>query len=198
MEDLPQPDADPLAAFLQWQTLAQTQEPHEATACCLATADLDAAPSLRMVLFRGLHQGRFCFYTNYESRKAHELRENPRAALLFYWHSLNRQVRIEGSCAPLSPQTSDRYFGTRPRGSQIGAWASPQSRALQSRAELLQRVDEIEARFGADEIPRPSFWGGFGLLPARIEFWISGEDRLHWRRLFIRQGKRWRAELLAP
>jgi pyridoxamine 5'-phosphate oxidase len=198
VESLPAPDADPLASFLEWQASAQAGEPHEATACCLATADLDGAPSARMVLFRGLHRGQFCFYTNYESRKAQQLRENPRAALLFYWHSIGRQVRIEGSCTPLAPEVSDRYFATRPPGSQMSAWASPQSHTLGTRSELLQRVDAVRERFEHRPIPRPPFWGGFGLAPARIEFWISAEDRLHWRREFVRQGKRWQTQLLAP
>jgi pyridoxamine 5'-phosphate oxidase len=151
-----------------------------------------------MVLFRGLHHGQFCFYTNYESRKAHQLSENPRAALLFYWHSTGRQVRIEGNCTLLAPEVSDRYFATRPRGSQVGAWASPQSRVLDTRFELLQRVDAVRERFQDRPIARPTFWGGYGLMPVRIEFWISAEDRLHWRREFVRRGKRWQAELLAP
>ena len=195
---LPAPGDDPIAAFLEWHAAARDREPLDAAACCLATASIDGRPSARMVLYRGMHHGRLTFYTNLQSRKASELRDNPVAALVFHWHSMERQVRVEGEVEPLSPELSDRYFATRPRGSQLGAWASPQSRTLSGRSELEERLAEVERRFEGTEVPRPTFWGGFGVLPLRIEFWEQGEHRLHRRSLFRHDGGVWRGEWLAP
>jgi len=197
-ESIPGPGDDPIESFLSWHAAARESEALDAAACCLATASIDGRPSARMVLYRGMHHGRLTFYTNLESRKAAELRDNPLAAMVFHWQSVGRQVRVEGEVELLSPDLSDRYFATRPRGSQLGAWASPQSRTLSGRGELEQRLAEIERRFAGAEVPRPAFWGGFGILPLRIEFWEQGEHRLHRRSRFTREAAGWRVESLAP
>jgi pyridoxamine 5'-phosphate oxidase len=169
----------------------------------LATATHDGVPSARVVLFRGLSpDGAIQFFTNYESRKARELDQNPRAALTFHWAVLERQVRVEGTVARLSSAGSDAYFAGRPRLSQIGAWVSPQSRPIASLDELIVRRDEKEKAFHGGAVPRPPFWGGYGLLPARIELWTRGDGRFHDRRLYEREGPgaggAWRITTLAP
>jgi pyridoxamine 5'-phosphate oxidase len=165
----------------------------------LATVDARGIPSARVVLLRGLDSGGFIFYTNMQSRKAREMQANPYVALVFYWQKLERQVRIEGKIEHTSDDVADAYFRTRPRGSQLGAWASPQSETLASRAELEARIAEMEARFGEGPIPRPPFWGGYRVVPARIEFWQGRVSRLHDRFCYQRQeGDVWTITRLAP
>jgi pyridoxamine 5'-phosphate oxidase len=164
----------------------------------VATATAGGAPSARMMLLKGVEDGGFVFFTNYESRKAAEIEANPRAALVFHWPVLERQVRVEGTVARLDPAASEAYFRTRPRGSRIGAWASRQSAALADRAELEAQVREHEARFAGGEVPLPPFWGGFRLVPERIEFWQGRLNRLHDRLRFERAGTGWRAVRLYP
>lgn len=164
----------------------------------VATATSDGAPSARMMLLKGVDPGGFVFFTNYESRKGGELRANPRAALVFHWPILQRQVRVEGTVTRLSPAESEAYFRTRPRGSRIGAWASTQSAELPSRAELDRKVGEQERRFAGQEVPLPPFWGGYRLVPMTIEFWQGRLDRLHDRIRYTRSDAGWSVSRLYP
>jgi pyridoxamine 5'-phosphate oxidase len=193
--------ADPIEAFIAVFARAATTAPPppaDHTAAALATADAAGRPSVRMVLVRHVDRAGFVFYTNYESRKARELEANPRAALCFFWHWLEEQVRVEGRVERTSAQQSDAYFATRPRGSQLAAWTSRQSTVLASRAELEAQYRAIEARFAEQPVPRPPFWGGFRIVPDEIEFWRAGADRLHDRLRYRRDGDGWRAERLYP
>jgi pyridoxamine 5'-phosphate oxidase len=190
-------EVEPLAPFRRWLDEAWKGEPN-AHAMTLATTTSDGRPSVRAVLLKGLDERGYVFYTNLESRKSKELLANPRAALCFLWKSLDRQVRVEGFVELAADEEADAYFASRPRDSQIGAWASDQSRPLASRAELEQRVDEFSRRFGEGEVPRPAYWSGFRVVPQRIEFWQERLSRLHDRILFIREGDVWRRERLFP
>lgn len=190
--------ADPLDVFRKWMDEAAAREPLDATAMTLATSSPDGAPSARMVLLKGADSRGFVFYSNAESRKGEELAANPRAALVFYWPTLGRQVRIEGRVEPVSDAEADAYFASRPRISKLGAWASDQSRPLIDNAALERRVAEMDARFPADDIPRPPHWRGWRVVPERIEFWRDMPYRLHERTLFTRAGDRWTAGKLFP
>jgi pyridoxamine 5'-phosphate oxidase len=189
---------EPFAPFARWFTLAQQSEPLAET-MSLATATRDGVPSLRAVLLKGADERGFVFYTNFESRKAEELFANPRAALCFHWKSLGRQVRIEGVTSLVSDAEADAYFASRPRDSQIGAWASNQSRPLPDRATLERRFADLSRRYAAERsVPRPANWSGFRVAPERIEFWQERPFRLHDRVLFIREGEAWRKQRLFP
>ncbi|HMB55198.1 MAG TPA: pyridoxamine 5'-phosphate oxidase [Thermoanaerobaculia bacterium] len=192
---------DPLADFetLFERARREVAAPQDATACVLATADADGRPSARVVLLKGVDERGFQFFTNYGSRKAVQLAANPQAALCFHWPALGVQVRAEGEAERLPEAESDAYFASRPRGSRVGAWASRQSRPLTSRAELLERVAEAEARFAGEAVERPGFWGGYLLRPRRIEIWWDGEFRLHDRLVYTRRTDGgWNAERQYP
>ena len=190
---------DPHALFDQWFAEARASEPNDAEAMTLATASADGAPSARMVLLKGHDARGFGFYTNGESRKGGELAENPRAALVFHWKSLRRQVRVEGRIEPVSAKESDLYFATRSRDARLGAWASDQSRPLESRAAFEARYERLVGEFEGREVDRPAYWRGYRLVPERIEFWTDRPHRLHERRLFTRgEGGGWTEGLLYP
>lgn len=189
---------DPHELFDSWFAEARLSEPNDANAMALATVDAGGQPSARMVLLKGHDRRGFVFYTNLGSRKATELAETPRAALLFHWKSLRRQVRIEGAVAAVSTAEGDAYFGTRSRDSQLGAWASDQSRPLESRALFETRYQQMAERFADGPVPRPPHWSGFRVAPQRIEFWSDRAHRLHERRLFERTADGWREGLLYP
>ena len=188
---------DPMVMFGLWMKAAEASEPDDPTAAALATATQDGIPSVRMVLMKGADERGFAFYTNAESQKGIELKENPRAALCFHWKSLRRQIRITGTISELPAAEADRYFHSRTRLSQLAAAASQQSRVLATREALETRVKELDAAF-PEEIPRPAYWKGFVLRPERIEFWKNREGRLHDRLLFTRSGEMWRKERLYP
>ncbi len=190
--------SDPFAIFEAWFAEAHALDPRFADAMTLATASPDGQPSARTVLYKGLHEGAVCFVTNYESRKGRELRDNPRAALVFFWASLNRQVRFEGRVEQASAAWSDRYFAARARASQIGAWASAQSQVIDSRDVLEARIAETEARFEGKPVVRPPFWGGFRFLPQRIEFWLGQDARLHDRFSYLNGPSGWDVSRLSP
>lgn len=191
---------DPIALFDEWYAQAKAAEPNDPNAMALATADADGRVAVRMVLLKGHGADGFVFYTNRGSRKAADLGANMQAALLFHWKSLRRQVRIEGAVSLASDAESDAYFATRGRDSQLGAWASDQSRPLDDRATFEARFEEAKARFEGQDVPRPPFWGGYRVTPERIEFWQDRAHRLHERRLFVRDGDGggWTEGLLYP
>jgi len=191
---------DPFQKFGEWFREAEATVPMDPNAMVLSTVGSGGRPSSRVVLLKGFDPEGFVFYGNLESRKFRELRANPWAALNFHWKPLGRQVRIEGRVTPVSDQEADAYFATRARGSQIGAWASRQSEPLDSRATLEAALKDVEARYAGREAPRPPFWSGFRLEPDRIEFWQSGEFRLHDREVFRRASASapWTVERLYP
>jgi pyridoxamine 5'-phosphate oxidase len=189
---------DPLALFDQWYAEAREAEPNDPGAMALATADEVGNPSVRMVLLKGHGPEGFVFYTNEQSAKGRELAVNPSAALLFHWKSLRRQVRVEGAVERVADADADAYFATRGRDSQLGAWASDQSRPLDARATFEQRFEEMKARFDGQDVPRPPHWRGYRVFPERIEFWTDRPHRLHERRLFVRHGDSWSEGLLYP
>jgi pyridoxamine 5'-phosphate oxidase len=189
---------DPLVVFESWFAEARALDPRFADAMTLATASPDGRPSARTVLYKGLSDGAVCFVSNYGSSKGQQLELNPRAALVFFWASLNRQVRIEGSVERASAAWSDRYFAARARSSQIGAWASAQSQVLTSREVLEARLAEAEARFHEQPVPRPAFWGGYRLVPERIEFWLGQDARLHDRFSYRASSSGWEIARLSP
>lgn len=194
---------DPIDGFLAWLKRAEDAGVPEPVAMTLATVSSDGKPSARIVYYKGLSHdgaGRRClrFFTNYESRKSKEIEADPNVALVFHWTTLNLQLRIEGVCEKTTTEESNAYFQTRERGSRIGAWASPQSETIASRAELEKRVADVEAKFAGKEIPCPPFWGGWRVVPMRIEFWGGGTHRLHDRQVFEWTGRDWRVHRIAP
>jgi pyridoxamine 5'-phosphate oxidase len=189
---------DPIARFSDWLAEAEASEPNDPNAVALATVNGAGQPAVRMVLLKGLSDAGFVFYTNQQSRKADDLAAQPRAALLFHWKTLRRQVRVEGAVSIVSEAEADAYFATRGRVSKLGAWASDQSRALPDRATLETRLAEVTARFEGGEVPRPPHWSGYRVAPSAIEFWWDGEHRLHNRELFVRDGEGWTTSLLYP
>ena len=189
--------ADPFEQFARWFADAERADVPEPTAMTLATADATGRPSARVVLLKGFDARGFTFYTNHTSRKGRELAENPRASLCFYWTALERQVRIDGSVEPVSRDEAERYFHSRPIGSQIGAWASHQSAVIRSRAELEAREAELRQRFG-DTVPLPDFWGGYRVVPSEVEFWQGRPSRLHDRLRYARCVESWTIDRLAP
>ncbi len=191
-------DPDPIKQFQLWFAEAQAAGIPEPTAMVLATADREGRPSARTVLLKDVDQRGFVFYTNYESRKGKELKENPRAALVFNWLQLRRQVCIEGSVSRVSREESEAYFKTRPRGHQLGAWASRQSSVVSGREELDRRLAALEVQYQGKEIPLPPYWGGYRVTPERIEFWQGRANRMHDRLLYRRQKDGWVLERLAP
>jgi pyridoxamine 5'-phosphate oxidase len=192
-------DSDPVRQFARWFDDANQSGIPETNAMTLATATPEGRPSARMVLLRGADERGFSFFTNYESRKARELDANPFAALVFFWHDLERQVRIEGKVERVSDDESDRYFHSRPKGARIGAWASPQSQVIASREILEARFRESENRHSDEVVPRPPNWGGYRLVPDSFEFWQGRPNRLHDRLRYTRRpGGGWLIERLAP
>jgi len=190
--------SDPFALFDCWYAEARNTEINDSNAMALATADAQGRLGLRMVLLKGHGPEGFVFYTNQQGRKANDLAANPRAALLFHWKSLRRQIRIEGPVSTVDDTEADAYFATRGRDSQLGAWASDQSRPLDSRETFEARFKVEEARFEAGPVPRPPHWSGYRVTPECIEFWQDREHRLHERRLFTRAGEGWTEGLLYP
>ena len=189
--------SDPVAEFQALFARARPTEP-DATAVALATADASGAPSVRMVLLKSADSSGFVFFSNYGSRKGRELAQNPRAALCFYWPSIGIQVRVEGTVERVAAEESDAYFATRPRESQLGAWASAQSTPLESPAALRASFDRVSKQLEGQAVARPGHWGGYRLRPARIEFWTAGDFRLHDRVVHTKEGEGWRVERLFP
>jgi len=192
--------SDPLELFAAWYAEAEKSEPNDPTALSLATVGPDGTPAVRMVLLKDFDASGFVFYTNHQSRKGEHLLAHPKAAMLFHWKSLRRQVRLEGPVAPTTAEEADEYFATRQRGSQIGAWASDQSRPLESRFALEKRVAEYAARHVIGKVPRPPHWSGFRLTPLLIEFWQDGAFRLHDRLEYRRSSRAapWTTRTLYP
>ncbi len=190
-------DADPIRQFSRWWDEALASQLPEPNAMTLATASADGRPSVRVVLLKGFDAAGFVFFTNYDSRKGRELAANPHAALLFFWPELERQVRIEGAVQRVSADESDAYYASRPLGSRIGAWASPQSRPIPSKAWLVTQAAEMGVRHGLNPA-RPPFWGGFRVAPASVEFWQGRPSRLHDRLLYTREGDHWARVRLSP
>jgi pyridoxamine 5'-phosphate oxidase len=188
---------DPIATLRTWldEGRAVISEPHTMT---LATATSDGRPSARVVLLRGLDERGLTFFTNHTSRKGEEIRANPYAAVVMHWWELGRQVRVEGTVEEVSAEDSAAYWETRPRGSQIAAWASPQSQPLADRTELDALVRDVGERFDGMDVPLPPFWGGYRLVPEAIELWTHRDNRLHDRVRYVRSGDGWQSELLAP
>jgi pyridoxamine 5'-phosphate oxidase len=193
--DLP---SDPIPVVSRWLEEAEAAGIRNPSAIALATADAAGRPSVRHVLLRGIDARGFVFYTNRSSRKGRELADDPRAAFSMYWRELDRQISVTGDVERLSDEESDAYFASRPREARLGAWASPQSEELSSRAELLERYAEVEARFAGAEVPRPPFWGGYRVVPLSIELWMGRLHRLHDRFRYVREGDGWDLRRLAP
>lgn len=191
-------DNNPFKLLNDWYAEAKEAEPNDPNAIALATVGPDGMPSVRMVLLKDFGPEGFVFYTNLESRKGEQLRAHPKAAFVMHWKSLRRQVRVEGEVSPVSAEEADLYFASRDRGSQIGAWASRQSRPLESRYELEKRVAQFGAKYAVGTVPRPPHWSGFRIDPQRIEFWQDKRFRLHDRLVYLREGDGWTTERLYP
>ncbi|HEY1753481.1 MAG TPA: pyridoxamine 5'-phosphate oxidase [Caulobacteraceae bacterium] len=191
-------DRDPIALFADWLEAAVKAEPNDANAMTLATVDEDCMPDARMVLLKGVDEAGFTFFTNFESAKGRQLLAHPKAALVFHWKSLRRQVRVRGEIAPMSEAEADAYHASRARSSQIGAWASDQSRELPDRLALERRIAELGLKFGLGAVPRPPHWSGFRLAPREIEFWRDRPFRLHERLAFTRADGGWTVRRLYP
>ncbi|MFN0181368.1 MAG: pyridoxamine 5'-phosphate oxidase [Gemmatimonadales bacterium] len=189
---------DPITQFTQWFAEAESAEVPEPNAMTLATVGPDGTPAGRIVLLKGVDHGGFVFFTDYRSQKGRELEQSGRAALVFFWQPLERQVRITGTVARIAPGESDQYFDSRPRGSQAGAWASRQSQVVVGRSAIDEAVAEAERRFGNGPIPRPEHWGGYRVMPDQIEFWQGRASRLHDRLRYRRDAGAWLIERLAP
>jgi pyridoxamine 5'-phosphate oxidase len=196
--DHPDLAPDPIAMFRRWMHDTVVAQLHEPNAMVVSTVSADGLPSSRMVLLKGVDERGFVFYSNYDSRKGGELAANPHAALLFPWHDLQRQVRVEGGVEQLTPEESAAYFATRPRGSQLGAWASAQSDEVPSREQLESRYAEMEARFADSDVPLPPHWGGYLVRPEVVEFWQGRRGRMHDRLVYRRTGEDWTVVRLAP
>jgi pyridoxamine 5'-phosphate oxidase len=191
-------DPDPIAQFRAWFDRATAAGVAEPNAMVLATATPDGRPSARVVLLKGVDERGFAFFTNYTSRKGQELAANPYAALTFFWTEIERQVRVEGAVVAVTPAESNMYFQSRPRDSQLGAWASPQSAVIASRAELERRRDQLAEQFAGGPVPRPPHWGGFRVVPEAVEFWQGRPGRLHDRLRYTRASGAWQVERLGP
>ncbi|MGH7281762.1 MAG: pyridoxamine 5'-phosphate oxidase [Polyangiaceae bacterium] len=189
---------DPIAELREWLSAAVAAKVVEPNAMALGTASADGTPNVRIVLCKGVDARGIVFYTNYRSTKARELDENPRAALDFLWRELTRQVRVQGQVEKIGPTESDAYFRSRPRGSQLGAWASENQSAEITRAELDRRLADLEKKYAGTEIPRPPFWGGYRVIPDRFEFWLGGPDRLHDCIAYVRENDGWRKMRVSP
>jgi len=189
---------DPFDLFDEWFTEARAAEANDPEAMALATVDSTGSPSVRIVLLKGHGPDGFTFYTNEQSAKGDQLAQNPRAALVFHWKALRRQVRVEGEIERVADAEADDYFASRSRDSQLGAWASDQSRPLESRELFEERFEEMKRKFEGKEVQRPPHWGGYRVVPRRIEFWTDRPHRLHERRLFVREGNSWSEGLLYP
>jgi len=192
--------ADPIALFRTWLTEAETQEPNDANAMGLATVDEDGLPDLRVVLLKDADEAGFVFYTNFNSAKGQELLASKKAALNFHWKSVRRQVRVRGAVSEVTEAEADAYFASRPRGAQLGAWASNQSHEMESREKLIEDAFALEEKYKDADVPRPPHWSGFRVAPLEIEFWLDREFRLHDRRIFRREepGASWTATRIYP
>ncbi len=191
-------DKNPFIQFTNWYEIVLNSNLNEPTAMMLSTADLNGNPSARIVLLKEIDDSGFVFYTNYESRKGKDLKENPGAALTFFWDELHRQIRIEGRIEKISRETSQEYFSSRPRESLIGAWVSAQSTVIPNREFLENKFDELKEKFGKEEIPLPDFWGGYKVIPKYFEFWQGREKRLHDRICYRKENNEWKIFRIAP